>query len=123
MSMTPSRRTLESITLEGLAVDNRLVVVRCNYCRRTTHFLARDLVQVYGKDKHPNTVFDRCSKCGHSRYLHVGTRLPNSEDEKSLKVRRPTLVRVQWSWRDERYDGPNERPRTAREFWARSRGW
>lgn len=123
MGMTPSRRTIEKITLGDLAVDNRVMVVKCNLCRRTSHFLTRDLVQVYGENRKMHDVFDRCSQCGRSNFLVVGTRLPGPEDEGTLKVRRPTLVRVQWSWREETYQDPNRRPRTAREFVTRSRGY
>ena len=122
MSMTPSRQKIESVTLGDLAVDNRIMVVKCNLCRRTSNFLARDLVKVYGDKTKMHEVFTRCSKCGRSQHLFVATRLPDSQDEGTLKVRRPKLVRVQWSWREVAYQDPNRRPQTAREFIARSRG-
>lgn len=122
MGMTPSRNTLDKITLGDLAKDNRIFVVRCNLCRRTSHFLARDLAQVYGDATKMHSVFDTCSKCGRSQFLHVGTRLPNADDIGKLKVRRPKLVSVNWSWREVAYEDPNRRPQTAREFIARSRG-
>ena len=70
-----------------------------------------------------HTVFETCSKCGRSQYLHVSTRLISTLDEGTLKVKRPKLVTVQWSWREMVYEDPDKRPRTAREFVARSRGW
>lgn len=122
MSMTPSRRTIKNITLGDLAADDRLMVVRCNLCRRTSYFLASDLMRVYGAKAKMHGVFEQCSKCGRFHYLHVGTRLPNADDIGKLKVRRPKLVHVQWSWREVPYEDPKRRPQTSREFIARSRG-
>lgn len=101
MSMTPSRRRWESLTLADMAVDHRLYVVRCNLCRRTAHFLATDLVQVYGAEHSAHDVFQTCARCGKSRWLAVTTRLPTYADVGRLVVRRPSR---RWSWRDERYE-------------------
>ena len=98
--MTPSRRVVESLTLKDLAVDGRLVVVRCNLCRRTTYFLASDLATYFGDGKPFVSLFNRCSKCGKSEYMHVGHRLPDLDDDGALTIRRPEQV---WQWRDEVY--------------------
>lgn len=100
MSMTPSRRVVESLTIGDLAVDGRLVVVRCNYCRRTTYFLAKDLVTYFGGQKLISSLFPRCSTCGKSEFMHVGHRFPDLDDDGALTVRRPKQV---WQWTDEIY--------------------
>lgn len=121
MSMTPSVNKVASLTLNDMAIDNRIYVVRCNLCRRTSHFLARDLVKVYGAGHSAHGVFSVCSKCGKSDYLHVSTRLPGAEDEGLLMVRRPKLVRIEWKWSDSVYVDEDRPPATAREFWARQK--
>lgn len=100
MSMTPSRRVVESLTIDDLAKDGRLLVVRCNLCRRTTYFLATDLVVYYGGQKLLTSLFQRCSTCGKSEHMHVGHRLPNLDDDGALTIRRPKHV---WQWTDEVY--------------------
>jgi hypothetical protein len=98
--MTPSRQVVESLTLQDLAIDGRLLVVRCNLCRRTTYFLASDLVTYYGPKKLLSSLFQRCSTCGKSDYMHVGHRFPDLDDDGALTIRRPKHV---WQWRDEVY--------------------
>lgn len=100
MSMTPSRRAVESLTINDLAVDGRLLVVRCNLCRRTTYFLASDLANYYGGKTLLGSMFHRCSKCGKSEYLGVSHRLPDLDDDGALTIRRPRQI---WQWRDELY--------------------
>lgn len=41
MSMNPSRRVTDSLRLSDLAVDNRIVTVRCVLCRTAYHYLAQ----------------------------------------------------------------------------------
>ncbi|OAM75221.1 hypothetical protein A3840_14845 [Devosia elaeis] len=94
MSMTPSRRAIEAMTLGGMALDNRALVVRCYSCRRTRRFLAADLARVYGENQSPHTLFRRCSKCGDG--LYVGFGFPQRGDT----IRRPESV-TKWQWRDE----------------------
>lgn len=98
MSMTPSRRTLEAMTLGGMAADNRTLTVRCYHCRRTSTFLAADLVKVYGENQSPHTLFRTCSKCGSG--VRVGFGFPRTGEI----IRRP-VVATRWQWKDERYEG------------------
>jgi hypothetical protein len=100
MSMTPSRRVVESLTIDDIARDGRIFVVRCNLCRRTTYFLATDLAHYYGGKTLVSTLFRRCSTCGKSEYMHVGHRFPDLDDDGALTIRRPRQV---WQWRDELY--------------------
>jgi hypothetical protein len=100
MSMTPSRRVVESLTIADLAADGRLLVVRCNFCRRTTYFLASDLVAYFGGQTLLSGLFQRCSTCGKPDFMHRGHRFPDLDDDGTLTIRRPKQV---WQWRDEIY--------------------
>lgn len=100
MSMTPSRRQVESLTIADIAIDGRIFVVRCNFCRRTTYFLASDLADYYGPKTPIHSLFNRCSKCGKSEYMSVSFRFPDLDDDGALTIRRPRQV---WQWRDEIY--------------------
>lgn len=102
MSMTPSRRTLEKVTLGDLAADGRLVVVHCNLCRKTEHYLAVDLVQVMGAGQSAYGAFDRCPHCGNGKWLRIQFRLASYLDEGKLRIRRPVAKR-RWVWRDAIY--------------------
>jgi hypothetical protein len=94
MSMTPSRRTVEAMTLGGMALDNRSIVVRCYPCRKTRTFLCADLAKVYGESRSPHTLFERCAKCGSDLRKDFG--FPNRGET----IRRPAPV-TKWKWRDE----------------------
>ena len=100
MGMTPSRNTIERLTVADIALDGRLFVVRCNLCRRTTYFLASDLVLYYGEKYLVRDLFNRCSKCGESEFMHVGYRFPDLDDDGALTIRRPRQI---WRWTDETY--------------------
>ncbi|KKC39485.1 hypothetical protein WH87_04605 [Devosia epidermidihirudinis] len=100
MSMTPSRRLVDSLTIADIAIDGRLFVVRCNHCRRTTYFLASDLATYYGPQTLINTLFNRCSQCGKREYMKVTHRLPDLDDDGALTIRRPKQI---WRWTDEIY--------------------
>lgn len=108
MSMTPSRRVVESLTINDLAVDGRLLVVRCNLCRRTTYFLASDLVGYYGGKELVSGLFHRCSKCGKSEWISVSHRLPDLDDDGALTIRRPEQI---WRWKDETYWSEGKPPK------------
>lgn len=100
MAMTPSRHVVESLTIADIAVDGKLFVVRCNYCRRTTYFLASDLAAFYGGTTLISTLFPRCSKCGRHDYMSVTHRFPDFDDDGALTIRRPRQI---WQWTDETY--------------------
>ena len=97
MSMTPSRRTVEAMTLGGMAADNRTIIVRCYTCHKTRMFLTVDLVKVYGETQSPHTIFTTCSKCGAS--LWTGFGFPS----KGQKICRPFPL-TRWSWCEVAYD-------------------
>lgn len=94
MSMTPSRRTIEAMTLGGMATDNRTLIVRCNMCRRTRVFLTVDLVKVYGEAKSPHAILTKCSKCGYPTRHGYG--FPHTGE----MICRPKAKTV-WKWQEE----------------------
>lgn len=100
MSMTPSRNQIESLTIADIAVDGKLFVVRCNFCRRTSYFLASDLADYYGPATLIMGLFPRCSRCGKHEFMHVSHRFPDFDDDGALTIRRPRQV---WQWTDEVY--------------------
>lgn len=78
-----------------------LIVVRCNLCRRTVHYLAADLVEVGAPPKRPARSWaGACRQCGKSDYLRVDLRAPHPGDVGQLIVRRPGPARVVREWRD-----------------------
>jgi hypothetical protein len=103
MSMSPSRRALESVTLADVAKDGRLFVVRCALCRKSDSYLARDLVTVMGPDTPAYGMFGTCRRCGKAEWVSVDMRLPSWEDVGHLKIRRPAGVRTVQLWKEEWY--------------------
>lgn len=106
MSMTPSRRAIERVTLGDLAADNRLFVVRCHLCQKTENYLASDLATVMGAHRPAHTMFGHCPHCGKSEWVNVRVRLPDFDDIGRLRIRRPKSKRVVWSWEDAVYAKP-----------------
>lgn len=102
MSMTPSRRTLEKVTLADLVADNRMFVVRCALCRRQRAYLATDLVTVYPPETPAYGMFRWCSACGKGEWVQVSIRLPMAADVGRLLVRRPRQ-KVVTVWEDSWY--------------------
>jgi hypothetical protein len=94
MSMTPSRRTVESVTVAGVAADNRIFVVRCSLCRRLDNYAARDLLAVYADTTPIHGLFRTCRHCGKPEWVSVKIRLPNFDDVGHLKVLRPVRKSV-----------------------------
>lgn len=101
MSMTPSRRTIDAMTLDGAANDGRLLVVRCNLCRKTDTYMTKDLVEVFGGNAHPYRVFSRCRHCGKSEWVRSHLRLSNHDDVGHLRVRRPAGVIETQLWEEQ----------------------
>jgi len=103
MSMTPSRRTLEAVTLADVARDGRLFVVRCNLCRRQMAYVAKDLLAVYPPETPAYGMLEWCGKCGRGDYVRVTMRLPTSDDVGHLRIRRPAGTRTVQLWEDAWY--------------------
>jgi hypothetical protein len=100
MSMTPSRRAVEAMTLGGMALDNRAIIVRCYPCKKTRTFLCADLAKVYGEKRSPHTLFEHCAKCG------APTRRDFGFPKRGETIRRPVEI-SKWHWLDSVYD-PDE---------------
>jgi len=103
MSMTPSRRALERVTLADVARDDRLFIVRCNLCRRQMAYRARDLTLVYDTATPAYGMLQWCSKCERGDYVRVEIRLPTVDDVGHLRIRRPAGVRTVQLWEDAWY--------------------
>lgn len=86
------------MTLDDMAVDNRIYVVRCSYCRKGDNYLATDLVALWGGKTSASGLFHSCRHCGRHGWLRVSTRLPTDGDIGHLRVRRPAGVREVQLW-------------------------
>jgi len=106
MSMTPSRLQVLSYKLKHAAADGRLIVYGCNHCRRSTTFLATDLLTVWNPEMSVHVPPGGCSRCGKAGYMWVRLRLPEPGDVGHLKLRRPAGIREVQLWKDEWFDGP-----------------
>jgi hypothetical protein len=82
-------------TLGDAALDNLLIVMRCNGCHRTVHFLAADLAKVVGEDHYAHIPPFVCTRCGTDEYINMSTREPRAEDIGHVIVRRPR-TEVRW---------------------------
>lgn len=71
MGMSPSRAQLDATRLKHLAEDGRALVYRCNYCRKETAFLARDVVDIWGPEMPAYEPPGSCGRCGKSGYTGV----------------------------------------------------
>ena len=103
MSMTPSRRMIERVTLADVAIDNRLFIIRCALCRKADAYMATDLVTVYDPQTPAYGLFSTCRHCGKSEWVSVDIRLPMLDDVGHLRIRRPAGQRVEQLWEDAWY--------------------
>lgn len=103
MSMTPSRARLEATRLKHIAEEGRVIVYRCNRCRNVTHFLASDVVDLWGPEMKVYEPPASCGKCGAAGYMTVRFYVPTAADIGHLVLRRPAGVRQ--LWKDEVYAG------------------
>lgn len=89
--------------LRDWAADGRCIRVHCNLCRRTLHFYAADLVEVYDPDMLAHEWRPPCSKCRKSDYVSVRSFFPGPDDVGRIMMRRPAGVRTTQLWRSEWY--------------------
>lgn len=86
-------------SLGQAADDGLLLVVRCNGCRRTLHFLPSDLADLLGRDRPADEPPFACTRCETRAMMRVSLRLPEAGDYGHLLVRRPAeIVEIQ-KWR------------------------
>ena len=94
-------------SLGQAADDGMLLVVRCNGCRRTLHFLASDLIELLGREPPAEDPPFACARCGNDHLMQVRLRSPEAGDYGHLWVRRPgEIVHVQ-KWRSVRLGDPS----------------
>lgn len=89
--------------LKQWAVDGRIVRVHCNLCRRTMHFYAADLAQVYDPEMLAHEWRPACSQCGKSDWVSVRSRFPGPDDVGRTIMRRPDGIRQIQLWKNELY--------------------
>lgn len=103
MSMTPSRRKIESTRLRHLAEEGRAIVYRCHACRNETTFLASDVVNIWGPDMQVYDPPRRCGRCKVEGRMSVRFIVVTQADRGTLLLRRPAGTRVVQLWKDEFY--------------------
>lgn len=86
-----------------------LVRCRCILCRRTVHYLASDLLEVFHRDRVIGTLWGSCPRCGTSDFWSERERHPSSDDVGHLVIRRPNGFRQIRQWRDEYYEPTSSR--------------
>jgi hypothetical protein len=86
-------------TLADAAKQGQLVVLRCNHCRRTTYFLASDLVVFVGPDHPAHVPPMACSRCRKTDYVNVDLLSPRPGDYGRLDVRRLVDVVTVHKWK------------------------
>ena len=98
----PKQRSHPAVPIRRLrdaARDGQIVTVRCNLCRHTVNFLARDLVKILDPDRPAFAPPFPCSKCRSTEFLDVRTLTPSPADYGNLSVRRPGRVKTVQLWR------------------------
>jgi hypothetical protein len=103
MSMTPSRNTVLAYKLHHAAEQGKLIIYRCAFCKRSTAFVATDVVTIWNPDASILIAPDSCGACKKAGYMSVTVRPPGHDDVGHLIVRRPAGVRHVQLWRNEWY--------------------
>jgi hypothetical protein len=90
-------KSRHEMTLSEAANHGLLVRLRCTLCRRTTYYLAADLLAVYGDQP----LFDFRLKCSRDRtaeFVHANYRWPEPGDWGHLPIRRPGRIVTTQMW-------------------------
>lgn len=99
----PSANRFKNRLMQDAAKDRMLITVRCNRCRRQTHYWAADLIEVLGWNHEVHVPPWPCSKCRSSELVDVRWQIPSAEMlAAGLTIRRPVKKIEKWLWRDER---------------------
>lgn len=80
---------------------NLLFKVRCSTCRKTTYFVAADLVTVRNLVMPISTLPFVCRECRSAEWVNFDTYMPRPEDIGRLRVQR----KVNGTWREEPLEG------------------
>lgn len=86
-------------TWQDAALDQQIVTMRCNGCRRTQHYLAEDLARAFGPGQPAHVPPFSCSRCKTVEYLAFRLWVPTAKECLTLKVRRPVKPVERWLWR------------------------
>lgn len=97
----PSANPFKNRRMRDAAQDGMLITIRCNGCRRMTHFWAADLYQVLG-DHQLHVPPWPCSRCRSTEGIDVTWSIPGADKLNGLTVRRPVRKIEKWLWRDEK---------------------
>lgn len=98
----PSSNPFRNRLMRDAAADGMLIIMRCNRCRRATHFWAADLVAVVGDLHQAHVPPWPCSRCRTTEYINVTWTIPSAEMLRGLTVRRPVRKVERWIWRNEK---------------------
>ncbi|MEM9211533.1 MAG: hypothetical protein AAGA63_08595 [Pseudomonadota bacterium] len=85
--------------LGDAAAKGRLLLYKCNLCRRATYFLASDLAQIYDPEIEFDSPLFACSRCNRHDYINVRIHVPHPGDYGSLTVKRPGPIKTIQTWR------------------------
>lgn len=106
MPKTPSTGFYHQPFLWRVASAGMLIRCYCGRCKRAQHYLAMDLVPIFGSDAVVGRIWQICPRCGHSDRWTEQERHPNSEDVGNLVIRRPAGLRAVQLWEDQFYGPP-----------------
>jgi hypothetical protein len=104
-SRKPKSRHAPQLMLADAARAGMLVKLWCSLCRRTTYYLAADLLAVYGDQP----FFDfrlPCSRDKTCEFVHIDYRWPQPGDVGHLPIRRPGRVVARRKWHTVRLGEP-----------------
>jgi hypothetical protein len=106
MPKTPSTGFWHKPLLWRAANARMLIRCGCSRCQKVQHYLAMDLVPMFGSDAVVGELWGRCPRCGSSQYWFEQERYPNNDDVGFLEVRRPNGFRYVRQWKTEIYGPP-----------------
>ncbi|KFL31497.1 hypothetical protein JP75_08145 [Devosia riboflavina] len=110
MPKTPSTGFAHQAFLYAVANAGMLVRCECKACKRVRHYLASDLVHVFGGRAVVGELWGRCPKCGTTFRWIEQERYPTSDDVGHTLIRRPNGFRYIMQWVDEHYGPPATGP-------------
>ena len=105
MPETPSTGFWHQPFLWRCAAADMLVRCTCRYCRRTVHYYAKDLLEVFHRNAVVGEIWGACPRCGKNSGWREQERYASSDDVGHTIIRRPNGYRKTLLWRNEYY-GP-----------------
>ncbi len=105
MPKTPSSGFYHQPFLWRIAGARMIIRCYCGWCRRAQHYLAMDLVPIFGSDAVVGQLWGCCPRCGKADRWTEQERLPTGDDVGNLVIRRPAGLKAVQLWADDFY-GP-----------------